>query len=323
MLKLNSNYSDYTDETDVNYPEGKAINASSSESFNGTPLLAEFMNDINAAHIAMYVKAYGNRTGISGTPDTQKVSQFADAIAKYTDDKVKAHTDQRGLANGVHGATAEATAGQIVSRDEYGRAKIAAPVADGDIANKKWVLETIYPVGSLYWSSKSTNPSELFGGTWQQIKDRFILAAGDRYPLTEETKHGGADTDDMYGQIQLTESNLPAHSHNMEHKHGMNSAGSHHHAVAGSSNTGAGNVFSIYENGAKVIAADDATLTDRYNNFRNGTQILSDNGSHAHETNSLKNASGTAITNTGTVGSSESFSIMPPYEVAYCWKRIA
>ena len=31
MLKLNQNYSDYTDETDENYPEGKAINASSSK----------------------------------------------------------------------------------------------------------------------------------------------------------------------------------------------------------------------------------------------------------------------------------------------------
>lgn len=136
MLKLNSNYSDYTDETDVNYPEGKAVNASSSESYDGTPLLAEFMNDVNAAHIAMYEKAYGSRDGISGQADTQKASQFADAVAKYTDDKVKAHADERGLADGVHGATSEATPGQIVSRDEFGRAKFGAPVDDTDAARK-------------------------------------------------------------------------------------------------------------------------------------------------------------------------------------------
>lgn len=139
MLKLNSNYSDYTDETDVNYPEGKAVNASTSESYDGTPLLAEFMNDVNAAHIAMYEKAYGSRDGINGHADTQKASQFADAVAKYTDDKVKAHADKRGLTDGVHGATSEATPGQIISRDEYGCAKVSAPMAEEDIARKKEV----------------------------------------------------------------------------------------------------------------------------------------------------------------------------------------
>ncbi len=136
MLKLNKNYSDYTDETDVNYPEGKAVNASSSEDYDGTPLLAEFMNDVNAAHIAMYEKAYGNRDGINGKADTQKASQFADAVVKYTNDKVKAHADKRGLADGVHGATSAATPGQIVSRDEFGRAKFGAPLDDTDAARK-------------------------------------------------------------------------------------------------------------------------------------------------------------------------------------------
>lgn len=204
MLKLNSNYSDYTDETDVNYPEGKAVNASTSESYDGTPLLAEFMNDVNAAHIAMYEKAYGSRDGINGQADTQKASQFADSVAKYTDDKVKAHADERGLADGVHGATSEATPGQIVSRDQFGRAKVAAPVENYDIANKKWVLEAIYPVGSLYWSSKATNPSQLFGGTWKQIKDCFVWAKGDSDAINAT---GGSKT------VTLTEANMPSHSH--------------------------------------------------------------------------------------------------------------
>ena len=154
MLKLNSNYSDYTDETDENYPEGKAVNASSSESYNGTPLLAEFMNDVNAAHIAMYEKAYGNRDGISGQADTQKKSQFVDSVTKYTDDKVKAHADKRGLTDGVHGATSEATAGQIVSRDEFGRAKFGAPVDDTDAARKVDVDNTIAYVDELVEGTK-------------------------------------------------------------------------------------------------------------------------------------------------------------------------
>lgn len=38
-----------------------------------------------------------------------------------------------------------------------------------------------YPVGSIYTSENSTSPAELFGGSWEQLKDRFLLAAGDTY----------------------------------------------------------------------------------------------------------------------------------------------
>lgn len=38
-----------------------------------------------------------------------------------------------------------------------------------------------HPVGSIYMSMNATEPSVLFGGTWERIKDRFILAAGDSY----------------------------------------------------------------------------------------------------------------------------------------------
>lgn len=43
------------------------------------------------------------------------------------------------------------------------------------------ITDLIYPVGSVYISVNSTDPGELFGGTWQQIKDRFLLSAGDTY----------------------------------------------------------------------------------------------------------------------------------------------
>lgn len=43
------------------------------------------------------------------------------------------------------------------------------------------ITDLIYPVGSVYISVNSTNPGVLFGGTWQQIKDKFLLSAGDTY----------------------------------------------------------------------------------------------------------------------------------------------
>lgn len=38
-----------------------------------------------------------------------------------------------------------------------------------------------FPVGSIYISTISTNPSTYFGGKWEQIKDRFLLSAGNTY----------------------------------------------------------------------------------------------------------------------------------------------
>lgn len=38
-----------------------------------------------------------------------------------------------------------------------------------------------YPVGSVYMSVNETSPASLFGGTWEQLKDRFLLGAGNTY----------------------------------------------------------------------------------------------------------------------------------------------
>ena len=43
------------------------------------------------------------------------------------------------------------------------------------------IYNAIYPVGSIYMSVNSTSPQTLFGGTWEQIKDTFLLASGTSY----------------------------------------------------------------------------------------------------------------------------------------------
>lgn len=58
-----------------------------------------------------------------------------------------------------------------------------------------------YPVGSIYMSVNSTSPASIFGGTWERLKDRFLLGAGGSYSV-EST--GGSKT------TTIEDSNLPA-----------------------------------------------------------------------------------------------------------------
>lgn len=67
------------------------------------------------------------------------------------------------------------------------------------------VLDLVYPVGSIYMSVNSTSPATLFGGTWVQIKDTFLLSAGDTYTAGNT---GGEATH------TLTTTEMPSHSHN-------------------------------------------------------------------------------------------------------------
>lgn len=67
------------------------------------------------------------------------------------------------------------------------------------------VFDMIYPVGSVYISVNNTSPSSLFGGTWEQIEDTFLLSAGDTYTAGDT---GGEATH------TLTTTEMPSHSHN-------------------------------------------------------------------------------------------------------------
>lgn len=73
-----------------------------------------------------------------------------------------------------------------------------------------------YPVGSIYTSENSTSPAELFGGTWERLKDRFLLAASDTYAAGST----GGDA-----QHTLTEDEMPNHSHNGLYWRGPNQEG--------------------------------------------------------------------------------------------------
>lgn len=61
-----------------------------------------------------------------------------------------------------------------------------------------------YPVGSIYMSVNNISPETFFCGTWEQIKDVFLLSAGDTYKAGAT----GGEAEHI-----LTVAEMPKHSH--------------------------------------------------------------------------------------------------------------
>lgn len=83
-------------------------------------------------------------------------------------------------------------------------------MAEAFLTNQNYSLSAlinlIYPIGSIYLSVNSTSPQQLFGGEWEQIKDKFLLSAGDTYSSGSE---GGEATH------TLTVEEMPSHNHSL------------------------------------------------------------------------------------------------------------
>lgn len=146
-----------------------------------------------------------------------------------------------------------------------------------------------YPVGALYWSSQPTDPGTLFGGTWTQIKDKFILAAGDTY---QAGSNGGE------ANVTLEIDQIPMHKH---------SASATSSTVSGSITVGR-----LQNVGSSGAFSHTNTSNAYCGNTDWGGYITTFNLNSSF-------ASDISIDNTG--GSAE-HNNMPPYVTYYCWERI-
>lgn len=95
--------------------------------------------------------------------------------------------------------------------------------------NTSDLIDLIYPVGSIYMSANNVSPANLFGGTWEQIKDKFLLSAGDTYNAGDE---GGEATH------TLTVDEMPSHSHRFDVYSTEGAGGFRETLARGNNNTG-------------------------------------------------------------------------------------
>lgn len=167
---------------------------------------------------------------------------------------------------------------------------------------------TIYPVGSIYMSVNNVNPSTIFGGTWQQIKDKFLLASGDTY-------NNGATGGSANNTLEV--GNLPSHTHSYDkasatdaHVLTASEIPSHYHNFTSSyfGNSSEGDQSPYPYTGSGVRVGNTSALGQ--------TTSIGGGQGHSH---SITNSSATS----GAAGSATPVNNMPPYLAVNVWVRTA
>lgn len=185
---------------------------------------------------------------------------------------------------------------------------------------KTKILNSIYPVGSVYITFESNDPSEIFGGTWELVKDQFLLASGDSHLLGET---GGTEN------VKLTanECGLRTHTHSFTTPTVI--VGSHTHGAGADGERLLSYNYSTTKAGVGEIAvskASSGSYVTPYINTTKGDWVGRDYTSASTVSVTLNGGSvNEAIPNTG---SSDGEAInahenMPPYIVVNVWRRTA
>nr|DAI18285.1 MAG TPA: baseplate protein [Caudoviricetes sp.] len=170
------------------------------------------------------------------------------------------------------------------------------------------IWKECYPVGSIYMSVNSTDPSTLFGGSWERIQDTFLLASGNSY--------GAGSTGGSANAAVVRHTHVA-----QEHTHIQNP---HTHGTNLGDNIG----FATYthDSGVERMKVASSSSSKRY------TFASKPSGSNSAAASGLNWSSGLSearpyigsetvqINNTGVDGAGKN---MPPYLAVYVWKRTA
>lgn len=154
-------------------------------------------------------------------------------------------------------------------------------------------FDKIYPIGSIYMSVNSANPSSLFGGKWEQLSGRFLIGVGTGE--TNTTNFWGDDSwDHIIGTVEekggqawhtLTEAELPVID------------GSFRVPVVGGHS-----LYGVRGHAYGSSWGDDGRTSNEYSNGSGATM----NWGYGYK-----------------FGSGQAHNNMPPYLAVYMWKRIS
>lgn len=191
------------------------------------------------------------------------------------------------------------------------------------------MLNKVYPVGAVYLSIGNISPTILFGGTWEKIEGRYILAASNS---DKAGSIGGKE------KITLSKENLPAHAHTgAKHTH---TVPAHAHTIAQHSHNaycssaGTHSHYGYYRSDSKSGGSQHRQGSKATHNGLTEGKITQDAGDHSHSID-VKNGgptqtgnggnctTGEATGTTGTVGEGKAIDVKPLFIAVNMWIRTA
>ena len=195
------------------YDAGGGLNKSLDVNCNGFDTATAFGNGANASNNSVAI-GNGSATGVGGACISIGRGSKANGTGSVAIG-VRAETglgDTDCIAIGweakCSGVASEPSRTiQFLSRD-------VIPTIRTDLIGfgKKSLLDLIYPINSIYISVSSTNPSTIFGGTWEAFATGRTLVGVDANDtdFNASGKEGGSKT------VTLTKDQMPAHTHTLK-----------------------------------------------------------------------------------------------------------
>lgn len=140
----------------------------------------------------------------------------------------------------------------------YSCSKASTSTAQGSSSSGGEIVsfDKIYPIGSIYMSFSDTNPAVLFGGTWERIKDRFLLAAGDSY-------QAGSTGGEASHELSVTE--MPSHGGHFQNRGGNYAAYMNQSVLSQYGDTGRG--WSVQAGNEVIPATASSGSGSAHNNM--------------------------------------------------------
>lgn len=175
-----------------------------------------------------------------------------------------------------------------VALDAYFRKKV-------ELGEDVWIrgkpfLDAHYPIGSIYMSVVDTSPSELFGGTWERIKGRFLV---------------GIDEEDS----DFTEGGTGGHKQLQSHTHTFSGSSNHSHPCATS--------------GKYFLIAPDTQNGDSGSGISGSGYVYPRSATSGWEHHTVTGAATATISGTTSSTGGGDSQNLPPYLAVYIWQRTA
>lgn len=270
--------------------------------------------------MAIRLRRQGGGTSSSASPVKPSSLQYGEPAVSSKGDLF--------IGNGAGGVTEliSENGGQTINGDLNVGGDLEV---EGDLIAQltQQIFLQIYPVGSIYMSTSSTDPRTRFGGTWTQIQGKFLIGVDSSHRVNST---GGSLTHShLTKEHKLTANEIPPHKHSISIT--TSTSGSHTHRLqySGTGNNGylpkngiAGSLTNGLDTTSSSQVPSNGIFQDRTAGFEAAFPALKQTGSHTHT------VSGWTDDFLGpghghTHGYTESTSSLPPYYAVYIWRRTA